>query len=67
MIPIDAAGFIRGDFFAPVAVGRVRVRVASMDGDGATGAVLGHLTALVYRRSDPSSRCPDVPEPPVIP
>jgi len=62
MIPIDAAGFIEGDYFAPSATGLSRVRVVTEGGDGAVSAVLGHLTAMVYRRGDPTARCPDVPE-----
>jgi hypothetical protein len=61
MMPIDAAGFIEGCFFAPAATGIARVRVVTAGGDGATNTVLGHVTALAYLRGDPSSRCPDVP------
>jgi len=62
MIPLDAAGFIRGDYFAPVATGMTQVRLVSQDGDGSTSAVLGHVTALAYLRGDPTALCPDVPE-----
>jgi hypothetical protein len=61
MIPIDAAGFIEGCFFVPVNVADAQLRLVTESGDGATDAVLGHMTALAYLRGDPSSRCPDVP------
>ena len=67
MMPIDETGFIRGDYFAPAATGIARVRVVTEGGDGATGASLGHLTALLYRRRDPTARCPDVPLPIEVP
>jgi hypothetical protein len=67
MMPLDAAGFIRGDYFAPAATGIARVRVVTAGGDDATDSVLGHLTALLYRRKDPTARCPDVPPPIVVP
>lgn len=58
---IDSAGAIRGAFFAPSATGITQVRLVTQDGNGATDAVLGHVTALAYRRSDITALCPDVP------
>lgn len=61
MMPIDAAGFITGNFFAPISIADAQLRLVTEGGDGITSAVLGHVTALVYLRGDPTARCPDVP------
>jgi len=61
MIPLDATGFIEGDFFAPVNVADAQLRLVTEGGNGVNSAILGHLTAMVYLRGDPTARCPDTP------
>lgn len=60
---LNAAGFIRGDYFAPAVTGLTELRLVTQDGDDSTSAVLGMVTALAYIRTDPTSLCPDVPPP----
>lgn len=63
MIRIDEAGFVEGDFYAPVAIADAQLRLVTAGGNDDASAVLGHVSALVYLRMDQASLCPDVPPP----